>query len=166
MNQVFFVQQEPRGPSELVEIPVTTDGANRVNIPDIQQLRSQRGQTIVIKAIRLIPPDILSRGIINDAANAPITELQKLVLVLYSMGWEKGHNIPLLTLNDSSNSQVGVPHVYNKTNFSDWQNVDWSKSYIQYGNGTGGSAGSPYVVILDVEYIKLNSEGQVIQTAQ
>lgn len=160
-EKIILVQEEPRGPSQLVEIPVPTNGASKVFLPDIQQLRSTAGETIIVKAIRLITVDVLTGGIISLAANAPITELQKLTLVLYCEGWEKGENIPLLTLNDMQAPGSTAPHRYHQTRFSNWRKVDWTKSFLQWVNGTS-SAGTPYVVMLDVEYIKLNAANQEI----
>jgi hypothetical protein len=167
-KSVVFIQEQPRGPSELVEIPVSTAGVYRVNIPDIQQLRSQVGQIIIIKAIRLVTVDVLTNGVITGFVNAPATEIKKIVLVIYSNGWEKGHYIPLQVLNDTHLSASIFSYRDYKTDFDDWQNVDWSKSYLLYANGTGGSvlAGAvPYVVMIEVEYVKLDSQGQTIDTA-
>jgi len=165
MDSIVYMRQEPRGPSELVEIPVLINGSMRVAIPDVQQLRSTVDQKIIIKGIRLVPPIMLTNGIINNNVNAPITEDVKCVLVIYSQGWEKGHYIPLIALNDCSNQTVPTPFVTAKTNFDNWKNVDWSKSFIQYGNGTTGAAGAPYVFMLDVEYIKLDAQNNLIEGA-
>lgn len=165
-NTVVYVQEQPRGPSELIEIPVTVAGVSRVNIPDIQQLRSQVGQIVIIKSMRLITADVLTNGVITGFANAPATEVKKISLVVYSNGWEKGHYIPLQVLNDTRLATGSVYALRDyQTDFDSWQNVDWSKSYLQYSNGTGGAvlAGSlPYVVMLEVGYVKLDAQQQVI----
>lgn len=165
MDSIVYMRQEPRGPSELVEIPVTINGSMRIPIPDVQQLRSTVDQKIIIKGIRLVPPIMLTNGIINNNVNAPITEAVKCVLVLYSQGWEKGHYIPLTSLNDCSSNTVPTPGVTAKTYFDNWKNVDWSKSFVLFGNGTGGAAGVPYVFMLDVEYIKLDADNKLIEGA-
>lgn len=163
-DKVLLIQEEPRGPSELVEIPVTQDGQYRIVIPDNQQLRSLANQTIIIQGIRLIPAAALTNGPITGYATAPDTEVVKCVLVLYSQGWEKGHYIPLAVLNDLSISASGLAHRYAATKFQNWRNVDWSKSYILYSGGTGGSntGGTPYAFLLDVTYIKLDADGNPI----
>lgn len=165
---VVYVQEQPRGPSELVEIPVSIAGVFRVAIPDVQQLRSQEGQRIIVKAIRHVTADVLTNGVITGFVNAPATETKKISLVLYCNGWEKGHYIPLAVLNDCHLSASGFSYRDYKTDFDDWVNVDWSKSFLQYSNGTGGSvlAGAvPYVVMLEVEYVKLDGQGGIIDTA-
>lgn len=159
--RVLLVQEEPRGPSQLIEVPVATNGVTRVNFPDIQQLRDLANQRIVIKAIRLITADILTNGMISGSTTAAVAELQKMALVIYCEGWEKAQYIPVLTLNDVTLPAGAIPHRYHKTQFDNWENVDWSKSYIQYANTTV-SAGAPYVVMFDVEYVKLDASGREI----
>ena len=160
MNRVLY-QPEPRGPSELVEIEVLTNGQQRVKFPDVQQLRSTTNQKIILKAIRVITDEVLTNAMLSVNANAPIAELQKIALVIYCEGWEKGHLIPILTLNDMHTEGGAAPHRYAQTNFNDWQNVSWDKCYLQFGNGTV-SANAPYTVLLDVQYEKYNNEGAVI----
>lgn len=162
MDRVILVQEEPRGPSQLVEVAVTANGLTRVNFPDIQQLRSQVGQNIIIKGIRLVAANVLTNAPLSGNATAPIAELQKLSLTLYCQGWEKGQLIPVLTLNDmSGDGGATVPYRMNPTKLANWTNVDWSKSYLQFSNGTV-SANSPYSVLFDVEYVKLDSQGNEI----
>jgi len=153
-----FLPEEPRGPSVIVEIPVTTAGRGRVQLPDIPQLRSTPDQRIILNGIKLVTVDVLTNGVITGFANAPVTELQKMTLTLYSEGWEKGMNIPLLFLNDMTFAASTAPHRYASTFFSSWERVDWNQSYLQLANATV-TAGVPYVVMLEVQYLKLNSQG-------
>lgn len=163
MNKpTLLFQDEPRGPSTLVEVLVAGNGETRVAIPPQDQLRSDPSQIVVIKAIRLITDEVLSNGMLNSAPTAPVAELQKIALTLYCEGWEKGYQIPVLTLNDMALPAGSVPHRYQQTNFSDWKNVSWEKSYLQFAAGTA-SANAPYVVLFDVQYVKLNAAGHVIQ---
>ncbi len=162
MMQQVLVQEEPRGPSILIEIPVTVNGQQRVPIGDISQLRSTTTQAIIIKGLRLVPPEILTNGVINASVNAPVTELQKMSLTIYAEGWEKGQTIPILTFNDFHFATGAAPFRFNPTRFDNWQNVDWPKSYVQFANGTV-SAGAPYVILLECEYIRLNADGRLIQ---
>jgi hypothetical protein len=163
-NDLILVQEEPRGPSQLVEIPVTA-ATQRVQLPDVQQLRSMVGQTIIIKAIRLITDKVLVGGMTIQAPTATLDELKKICLVLYSEGWEKGQMIPILSLNDmadfdSSGTPV-IPYRNKTTRFNNWRNVDWAQSYLLYANGNPAD-NLPYVVMLDVEYIKLDGQGKPI----
>lgn len=163
-KQIYLVQEEPRDASQLVEVPVTADNLTRIAIPDQQQLRSLVNRTVVIKGIRLITADVLTSGALTPGPTAPVTELQKMSLVLYSMGWERGQLIPLLVLNDISAPGAGTPFRFHPTKFNNWRNVDWTKSYLQFSNGAA-SVGSPYTVLFDVEYLKLDAEGKPIEGA-
>jgi hypothetical protein len=165
-NKIILVQEEPRGPSQLVEVPVNA-ATQKQPFPDVPQLRSQPGQRIVIKGIRLITAKVLTRGVSINAVNAPLAELQKMTLVLFSQQWQKGQNIPLLTLNDMADSDATtattIPYRNTPTKFADWQNVDWPQSFIQYANGTT-AANTPYVILFDVEYLKYDDAGNLIDT--
>jgi len=161
-SNVVLVQEEPRLPSQTIEVIVSANGKSKFPFPDIQQLKNTTDQKIIIKAIRLITADVLTNGIISGNANAPVGELQKISLVLYAEGWEKGQYIPVLTLNDMTYPGSAFPFRYGATNFADWQNVDWTKSYLLYSNGTV-SANEPYCVMFDVQYQRLNNQGAVIQ---
>ncbi len=163
--ETVLVQEEPRGPSILVEVPISAN-TQRQNLPDVQQLRSQLNQTIIIKAIRLVSAKVLSGGITLALNNAAVTELRKMVLTIMSEGWEKGQYIPILALNDMADSDAAVattvPYRNHTTRFADWRNVDWAQCYIQFANGTA-PVGAPYVLIFEVEYVKLDATGQPIQ---
>lgn len=157
-DKLIFVQEAPRDASQLIEVPVNTNGVQRVNFPDVQQLRSLVNQEIIIKEIRLITVDVLTNGPITGFATSPVSEQQKLSLTIYCEGWEKAQNLPILVLNDMQNT---APHRYNGTRFNNWANVDWSKTYLQFSNGTV-SAGAPYCVMFDVVYLKLDKSGNEI----
>lgn len=155
-DRVVLVQEEPRGPSQLLELLVNVDGAQRIPFPDNQQLRSDTENVVVIKAVRLITNDTLIGGILNQAVTAPQSELIKIALVIYCEGWEKAQYLPVNTLNDMSLSGGANPHRYQGTKFNNWMNVDWTKSFLQYVNGSSSlGAGTPYVVMFDIEYVKM-----------
>lgn len=160
-NTIVLVQDEPRGPSQLIEVQVTTNGRQRVPFPDVDQLRSTGTQRIIVKQIRLITDIVLTNGPISGLVAAPLAELQKMSLVIYCEGWEKAQYLPLLVLNDLTDDNGGTIHRYSPTNFDNWVNIDWSKTYLQYSNGTL-SANAPYCVMLDVVYTKLNNQGAEI----
>lgn len=162
--RLILVQEEPRGPSQLIEIPVTANGLSKINLPDIANLRNQDDQIIVIKALRLITPSVLTNGPVTGAVNAPLTELQKISFVLYSEQWEKGQYIPALTLNDMFTEGSGEPWRNKTTKLDSWRNLDWNKCFMQYSNGTV-TAGTPYCVILEVEYVKLRrlTDGKLVE---
>lgn len=160
-DTIVSVQEEPRGPSQLVEVQVTANAQTRIQFPDQQQLRTIPGQIIIIKGIRFITPETLANGPISGLAACPLAEAQKITIVLYAEGWEKGQYIPLLILNDVATPGGTFPHRYHAQKFACWRNVDWSKSYLQYNNGSA-SANSPYVVMFDVEYERIDSFGNPI----
>lgn len=163
-SEIILVEEEPRGPSQLIEIPVPL-ATQRQRLPDVQQLRSQEGQTIIIKALRLVTPKVLTNAMTLTGVNAPLAELRKICLVLYSEGWEKGQMIPLLSLNDFADADATtattIPYRNTPTRFNNWRNVDWAQSYLLYANGQP-AANTPYVVLLDCEYIKLDAYGKPI----
>lgn len=165
-NDILLVQEEPRGPSILIEVPVTT-ARQKVQLPDVQELRSTVGQTIIIKAIRLISAKVLAGGIIANNVTAPLLELQNMTLTLYSQGWLKGQNIPVLVLNDMADadatSATTIPYRNKATRLNNWRNVDWPQSFLQFVNGFTPTPS--YVVIFEVEYVKLNANNEVIDTA-
>lgn len=160
----ILVKEEPNGPSQLIEVPVTANGQQRVNFPDIQQLRSMANQRIIIKGIDAVIPQVLSNGPITGLATSPVAEMAKISLVIYCEGWEKAQFFPLLMFNSASVPTVAVPYFQSKTKFADWENVDWSKTYLQYSNGTV-SAGSPYAVLLNVLYERIKLDGTIIKGA-
>lgn len=160
-SKIILVQEEPRGASQLIEIPVKANGLQRIPFPDVQQLRSTTDLQIILKMMRLIIPAVLATAPTLGGVNAPLTELAKMSLVLYCEGWEKGYLIPLLTLNDMNGGATPSPHRFHSTRMDNWRNVDWSKSYILLGNGTL-TAGAPYNVLIDTEYLRLDSQGKEV----
>lgn len=157
-DRLIFVQEAPRDASQLIEIPVPNNGVQRVNFPDVQQLRSLVNQRIIVKEMRLITVDVLTNAPVGGQPVAPTAELQKISLIIYCEGWEKAQAMPILILNDVQNT---APHRFQGTRFNNWANVDWSKSLIQFSNGTV-SAGAPYAVLIDVVYLKLDASGKEI----
>lgn len=167
MQSIILVQEEPRIASILIEIPVAT-GVQRVQVPDVQQLRSTAQQRIIIKSIALVTAKVLSNGILNGLTNAPVTELRKMSLTVYSMGWERGQYIPVLHLNNTADGDGAVattiPYKNTAPRFSDWESVAWDKCYLQFANGVP-SAGGPYTVMFEVQYLKLDTNGAPINVA-
>jgi hypothetical protein len=144
-----------------MEIPVTVNGQGRVNLPDTAQLRSTTDIKIILKSMRLITDPVLTNSVLVAGVTAPFAELQKMSLTIYAEGWEKGQTIPILTLNDMETPGTLIPFKQGPTYFDNWINVDWPKSYIQYSNGTV-SAGVPYVVLIDIQYLRLNAQEKVV----
>jgi hypothetical protein len=163
-DKVILVQEEPRGPSQLIEVSVTATGQSRIKFPDVQQLRNQVDQKVLIKALRLITLDVLTNGVVTGLPNATLAELQKISLIIYCEGWEKAQYWPILTINDVGTPGGTFPHRYHNSRVNNWQNVDWSKTFLIYSSGTTSNIGegNGYVVMIDVEYEKLDTQGNVI----
>lgn len=168
MAQVLLVQEEPRTASILVEIVIPI-GKQRVQLPDVQQLRATNLQKITIKSIALVSPKVLSHGILNGLANAAVTELRKMALTVYSMGWERAQYIPILFLNDAADADAAtattIPYKNIAPRFDDWQNVAWDKCYIQFADGQPSVGAQEYTVILEVQYQKFDTQGAPIEVA-
>ena len=160
----MYVADEPRGASQLIEIPIPAIVTSKVQLPDVQQLRSQSGQVVIIKALRLISPDLLATSPTLGLTNATLAELQKISLTIWSENWERATLIPILELIDSGILTGAFPFKIRTTRFDNWQNVDWPKSYLQYSNGTP-SSGAAYAVILEAEYSKFDDQGKPIRGA-
>lgn len=159
-TKIILVQEEPRGPSQLIELPVTQNGASKIPFQDVDNLKNDVDQNVIIKALRLVTSDIAVGGVINPGPIAPNSELIKMFLVLYSEGWEKAEYIPLLVMNDEAGGLN--PFRYVSTRFSDWKKVNWTKSFVQFANGQV-SVGAPYTILFDCEYQKFNAQGEEIQ---
>lgn len=159
MSQVILVQEEPISCFEMVEtlVKVTDAGSFSINVIDNQQLRSDEETTIVVKAIRVTVPGKLAFGPISGLPCAPVTELQKISLTLYCQGWQRGHNMPILNLNDVQVPGGTEPFRYHTTKFNDWIRVDLPKSYFLYSNGSGGVApgATGYCLMLEFEYVRM-----------
>lgn len=166
-KNILFVQEEPRGASELMEVavPAQVPGVTKQRLPDQQDLRSTVNEVVVVKSIRVITADVLAISPLLGLTVAPLTELQKMSLTLYSDGWEKGQLIPVLSLVDIFTEASGVPWKNRPTRLNDWQKVDWPKSFITYSNGTA-AVGAPYAVLFEIEYIKFDKNGNELKGAQ
>lgn len=161
-DRVILAQVEPRGPSELIEVPfpAAANGQQKVPFPTVEDLRSDENQRVILKGMRLITADVAVGAPLIAGPTAPLSELQKMFLVLYAEGWEKAVYIPLLTLNDVFTEASGVPFRHGATRFNNWEKVAWNKCFIQLANGTV-VVGAPYVVMFDVEYVKLGTTGDM-----
>jgi len=167
MSQILLVQEEPRTSSILVEVAIPV-GRQRVQLPDVQQLRSDVSQTVTIKSINLVPDNVLTHGINNGLPNASVAELRKMSLTVYSMGWERGQYIPVLFLNNTASSDAtanAIPYKNIAPRFSDWRSVAWDKCYIQFADGQPSAGETDYTVIFEVQYNKFDTQGAPIEIA-
>jgi hypothetical protein len=158
-DKMILIQEEPRGATLLVEIPVTA-GNQSVTLPIVSELQNDPTQTIVIKGIRLVTVAELAFAPTDGAANAPLTELQKISFQVYAEGWQKGYNIPLLSFNNTFTEGSGIPYRDKTTKLANWQFVQWNKCKLIYSNGQP-SVGA-YNVIIEVEYVRFDKDGKEI----
>lgn len=166
-ENLYLIQNEPRGASQLIEtpVPVQVPGVTKVTLPDVQNLRDTVGQNIIVKALRVIPDTVLAVSPLLGLTVAPLAELQKMSLTLYSERWEKGQLIPICSLIDIFTEASGIPWRAQAVKFADWKKVDWPKSFITYSNGTS-AVGAPYAVLFEVEFVKLDADNNEIKGAQ
>ena len=165
-QEKVLIQSQPINNYTTVEIPVTANGLTRIAIPDQLMLKSYPGHTVVIKAIELISVKVLTRALLNAMANAPLAEVIKAALVLYCEGWEKVQYLPLARLNPvhdaDSTAATTFPFIEQAQTFENLKALDWTKSYVQFGNGAV-SANSSYAFMLGIQYIILNDSGSEIK---
>lgn len=161
-QRTWLVQEAPRGPSQLIEIQVLNNGLSQVpQFPTVPNLQSDVDKTIITKAIRIIPAEVLAFGPTSGNPTAPLTELEKLSFSIYCEGWLKAQNIPLLTLVDVFIEGSGVPYRNRTMQFNNWVRIMWEKCVLQYSNNTA-SVGAPYCIVMEVEYLRLDKNGKEI----
>lgn len=155
--QTLIVPEEPRQASQLIEVLVPAAVVSVVQFPVIQNLQNQTGQSVILKALRVVPNTVLTNGPTSGLPNATLAELAKISLVIYSQEWIKGQLIPALFLVDSFSEGSGIPWRVHSARFDSWQDVNWGKSFLQYSNGTP-SNGLAYAVTFEAEYQKFRKD--------
>lgn len=154
--RILLVQEAPRGPSTTIEVPVTA-GQSSVTFNVEQDLISNTTQNVIITSLRLVTFPELAFATVSGNVNAPLAELQKISLLLYAEGWNKGFNIPVLSLNNVFTEGSGVPFRDRTQKLANWKNVVWNKTQLIYANGQP-SVGV-YSVIFEVEYVRYDNMG-------
>ena len=163
-DKMLLIQEAPRGASYLIEVPVIAGAGSPIALPLIQELTSDTTQNVIIKSLRLVTDQELTNAPTNLGVVAPLTELQKISLILYAEGWEKGYLIPVLSLNSIFTEGSGIPYRDRTMKLDNWQNVMWNKSKLVYSNGTV-PVGAPYVVVFETEYQRFDKQGKEITGA-
>lgn len=137
---------------ELVEITINANQAGRFYFESQPQLRNQSDQIITIKKISVYTTETYANSQVTNAVPgmAP-TEMPKAVLTLYVNGEERIKSFPLAELNNISDGTS--PFQQEIETLADLQNVDWSKSYVQF---SAAAAGTPYVIPFGVSYVRFN----------
>lgn len=156
---VILVQEEPRGPSMLVQVAIAA-GQSLIQFKDVPELRNSPTRRVIIKGIRLVIPGLVSTPLNVGNVLAPLTELVKMYLNIYCEGWIKSQGTPILEFNDVYIEGSGIPFRTASTRLNNWENLDWSKTQIQYGQGL--TAAIDCTVALDVEYVNIDNAGEEI----
>lgn len=155
-SSVILVQEEPRGPSMLVQRDIVAGDTN-VSFKDVPELRNSDTKRTIIKSIRLIVPGVTVGPLNVGTVLAPLTELQKMYLSIYCEQWIKAQAVPILEFNDIFIEGSGIPFRSAATKLNNWENFDWTKTFIQFANGT--AAVGNYTVVLDIEYVNIDNDG-------
>lgn len=153
---VIVVQEEPRGPSMLVQVAVAA-GQGEVSFKTVPELLNSPSKRVIIKGIRVVVPGLVVAPADVGTVLAPLTELQKMYLNIYCEGWQKAQLTPILTFNDVFIEGSGIPMRFASTRLNNWENLDWSKTKIVFAQGT--VAVGDYTVVLDVDYVNIDNAG-------
>lgn len=136
---------------EIVELTIDANNPGRFYFETQPQLRNQSDQIIIIKGIQLyLVTAYAFSQVTNTVPGVTAAEAIKATLTLYVNGQEDVKNIPLPQLNNIND--LASPFQQEIQNFADLQNVDWSKSYVQF---SAAAAGSPYVIPFGVTYMRM-----------
>lgn len=140
---------------ELVELTVPASATGRVNFNTIPQLRNQSDQRIVIQNVEVFPITSYAASQNNSAVpGMPATEVPKAVLVLYVNGEESIKMIPLAKLIHVQDA-TPIPYSEQIQVLADLENVDWSKSYVQFN---AAAAAATYVIPFGVSYLRFQRD--------
>jgi len=155
--------EEPMGPSQLIEIPITANTAIPAKWPLTQELLSDEDKTIVVKGIRWIS-DKVAATTPGGFTNCPLAEAQNIYVQIWAEGWTKGNMIPLIIFNDivdadSANAST-IPYRNRATKLSNWLKVEWNKNLLVWANGTVPTP--PFAVLFLIEYERIGLDGNVI----
>jgi len=161
--ELILVTEEPRGPSQLIEIQVTT-ATSPIKWPSTDELISDDVVTIILKGMRLITDKVLAIAP-SGAINAPLAELVNISIIIQAEGWIKGQTIPILTLNDMADADATaattIPYrAKPTTKFNSWRRVEWNKCLLVWSAGTAPTP--PFSVCMEIEYERLNTKGGII----
>ena len=122
---------------QAVEINVANNvvAGSKIFIKDQPQLRTQTDQLVIIEAIETYDIDALALS--PAGVTMPTTaQLANVVLTLNVAGYENLQYIPLTKLLTQGSSDTSVQRLWNvegKFCFDNLWQVDWTKSYLQFG---------------------------------
>lgn len=125
---------------QLIELQVPAAGigaGGRLYFQDQPQLRTQINQLVHIKAIDTFTNDSVTLSP-SGIAVAPLAALKNAFLVLNVSGTEELQYIPLVSLNRNAVVSGTVPFVVDQFMLENVFNIDWTKSYLQFGAAQTG----------------------------
>jgi hypothetical protein len=154
--RILLVQEAPRGPSTTIEVAIAP-GISSVAFNVEQDLISNTTQNVIITSLRLVTAPELAFATVSGLVNAPLTECQKVSALVYAEGWNKGFNIPVLSLNNVFTEGSGFPFRDRTQKLANWKDVVWNKTQLIFSNGQP-SVGT-YSFIFEVEYVRYDAKG-------
>ena len=123
-----------------VNIPAAVAAGGKVFIKDQPQLRTQTDQLVIIEAMETY--DIAALAVSPAGVPMPSTaNLANTILVLNIAGYDNMQYIPFTVMNALASSDTAVQRVWNtqgKFLFDQLWQVDWTKSYLQFGAAQAG----------------------------
>ena len=123
-----------------VNIPGTVSAGGKVFIKDQPQLRTQTDQLVIIEAMETY--DIAALAVSPAGVPMPSTaNLANTILVLNIAGYDNMQYIPLNVMNALASADTAVQRIWNtqgKFLFDQLWQVDWTKSYLQFGAAQAG----------------------------
>ena len=125
---------------QLVELQVPTAGlgaGQRLYFQDQPQLRTDINQIVTINAIDTYQINAVAKSPSGNAV-ASAADLANAFLVLNVMGTEELQYIPLVTLNRFPDFTAGDPTAVDQFTLQGVTNIDWTKSYLQFGAAQAG----------------------------
>lgn len=137
---------------ELVELICPANSGNRVFFQDVQQLRAQSGQNVIVSAVETFSNQAITLSPTGNTMIA-IADFKKAFLVLNQGGKELINKIPLALLNrvdgDFSLAANFVPGQILPFEFEALKNVDWTKSYVMFSSAPVATS---FSVLFGVHY--------------
>ena len=118
-----------------VNIPAAVAAGGKVFIKDQPQLRTQTDQLVIIESMETY--DVAALAVSPSGVAMPSTaNLANTILVLNIAGYDNMQYIPLSVMNPLASSDTAVQRIWNvqgKFLFDQLWQVDWTKSYLQFG---------------------------------
>lgn len=140
---------------EIIELLVPANSQGRVTFQTVPQLRNQSDQRIIIQRIEVFTIGIYANSQSNNTLpGLPLADVPKAALVLHVNGVESIRMIPIARLMPVALNAAGNYDVFQSIEFEDLENVDFSKSYVQFSSA---SDAADYVIPFSVSYLRFST---------